>query len=177
MHKRYLLYIVTAAIIITLLLPVGCSCGKTTTSQRSTTTSQPTTTKAGAVIQGFIYYNGHLITEYTDGEAIIGLVGVDSREDVSAQCQYDNQTGGFKITGVPPGEYMPSMRIESGHPFDIEAGGDFTGRVSGTNPNIVVASATDVIDNDLAVLYHIHLTNPIDNQERTRSFNDEHDNI
>ena len=181
MRKRALFVI----LIITAVLTCACSSAgdetpKDTTTIPTTTTPSTTTTPTatiGAVINGSIYYNGSLITEYSTAEAEIALVEVVSWQAISISYQYDNQTGSFTITGVPPGEYTPFIRIESGYPFDVESGGDFTARVSGLNPNIVVSSNTDVINADWAVVNHIHLTSPIDNQERSRAVDDEPDTL
>jgi len=129
------------------------------------------------VISGNIYYDGRLISEYSNAEAIIELVEVVSWQTTPIEYEYDTQTGSFAIVGVPPGEYTPFIRIESGYPYDVESGGDFTARISALNPNIVVHSNEDVINVEWAVVNHVHLISPIDNQERTRSVNAELDKI
>ena len=157
----------------------SCTCSSSDNSglnSSSITTSQ-IVPLGGAKISGSIYYNDRPITEFTGSEVKIGLMKVEPWQSIQIQYDYSPQTGKFTISGVPPGEYTPTIFIESGYPYDVESGGDFTARVSGINPNIVISSNEDVISRDLSVVYHIHVTSPFDNQQRTRSVSDTKENI
>ena len=169
--------------VLALLALPGCTSSDQDTSLTSSTQiSTPpidtsTTTAVGAVISGNIRYNGKSITNYSNAEAVIELIEVQSWQAITIDYNYDPQSGSFTISGVPPGEYTPCVRIESAFPFDAESGGDFTARISSLNPNIVVTSNADSINVDWAVVNHIHLTRPIDNQQRSKSVNDQPDNL
>lgn len=158
---------------ITTILTLSCNCSTSTPTNTSTNTSTSTsTTISGATISGHIYYNGKIITDYTEAEAVVRLINVDSWESVPVEYSYDKDKCYYTIKGVPPGEYITYTCIESGYPFNVESAGDFSDVLSGLNPHIIVSSATEVIQCDLSVIYHLHLTSPIDNQEITRSVND-----
>ena len=162
MRKRILL----VTLFILTIFVLACS------TPSNKTSIDKTLTTLGAVLSGYIYYNGRIITDYTNAEAVIELIEIKSWQSISMEYKYVNKMGSFTIEGVSPGEYLPYICIESGYPFDIESGGDFTSRLSGLNPNIVVHSNTDIIQQNLSVVYQVHLTSPIDNQEITRSVND-----
>lgn len=141
------------------------------------TSTCPVTVLGEAKVSGGIYYNGNPITGYTDSGAQIGLIEVEAWESIPLQSSYFPITGTYVLSGIPPGEYLPFIIIESGYPFDSESCGDFTGRLSGINPNIVISSNQDVVNMDLAVVYHLHLVSPYDNQQRRISVSDEPENI
>jgi len=147
------------------------------TSTPPSTSTCPISVLGEAEVRGAVYYNGNLITGYTDFGAHIGLMEIEAWESIPLESSYYPQTGTYVLKGIPPGEYVPFIMIESGYPFNSESGGDFTGRLSGINPNIVITSNQDVLERDLSVVYHIHITSPFDNQERTRAISDEPDNI
>ena len=127
---------------------------------------------SGARIVGKIHYNNQPVSNYTKAPAVIQLMEVESRRDVPVSLDYDNQTGGFIIQGVPPGKYTPFVRLEAGYPFHVESGGDFSGRISSLNEDIVVAPGNEVISHDLKVVQVIHLKRPVDNQVCRASTND-----
>lgn len=113
--------------------------------------------------------------QYSNSEAVIELIEVNSWKAIPVDFQYDSNTGSYSLKGVPPGEYYAMVRIESGYPFDIESGGDFTSRLSGLNPNIIVTDDKQELQIDLAVIYHVHLLKPVDNQQRTKATTDPYD--
>lgn|GEM_PF-7092724 len=146
----------------------------------ASTTPAPTTCPiilGEAKVMGAVYYNGNPITDYTDSGAQVGLIEVETWESVPLQSSYFPITGTYVLNGIPPGEYLPFITIESGYPFNVESGGDFTGRLSGINPNIVISSNEDVVNMDLSVVYHLHLVSPYDNQQRRISVSAEPENI
>jgi hypothetical protein len=126
----------------------------------------------GARISGRILYNGYPITNYTKANAVLGLVEVVSWKGIPIDYRYSSENAEYVISNVPPGKYSPFVRIESGWPFDKESGGDYYGRISGMNKNIVVAPHSKNIHQDLKVVHVIHLTKPLDNQNRRTHVSD-----
>jgi len=176
MKRKFLL----AAVSLVIAMTGACSApedNEPATSPSPSATTCPVTVLGNAKVSGAIYYNGNPITGYTDSGAHIGLIEVEAWESIPLESSYFPITGTYVLKGIPPGEYLPFITIESGYPFNSESGGDFTGRLSGINPNIVITSNQDVVEANLSVVYHIHVTSPFDNQERTRAVSDEPENI
>jgi len=172
--------IIFTLLIIILIIASGACSSSGTTVTTSSSTQPPTTTTTipeGAELRGTILYNGKPVNYYTSANVRIGLIEIEHWQNTPVQSSYDPQTGFYSVEGIPPGEYLPSIIVESGFPYDSESGGDFTGRLSGINPNVVVSSASEVIDRDLSVVYHVHVFHPFDNQERTIAVTDEPENI
>ncbi|HEU0204550.1 MAG TPA: carboxypeptidase-like regulatory domain-containing protein [Burkholderiaceae bacterium] len=120
-----------------------------------------------ATLSGHVLYNGRpLAATVPRADVVIDLMETDSRRIVPADVRYDRQTGDFVIRGIAPGKYTPFVRAETGYPFHIESGGDYFSRISGMNPDIVVAPHDDSLRRDLEVIQVIHLTRPVDNQAR-----------
>ncbi len=123
-----------------------------------------------AKIVGTIYYNNRPIADYSTAYAEIELRNVDTNEWLRTNYAYDNEKGTFTIENVPPGKYSPSITIQSGYPFDLgndsaSNAGDFISYISGLNDDIVVPPHLDEIQNDLKVVYSIHLLRPVDNEK------------
>ena len=138
----------------------------------SGTHTPPKSDENAAKINGKIYYNNEPITKYSNAQAVIELMDVTSRNNVTVNTQYNNQTGEFTIGNVPPGKYSPFVLIESGYPFDTESGGDYFSRISGLNDDIVVTSETKEVQANFKVMNVIHLTKPVDNQVQRTSAGD-----
>ena len=102
----------------------------------------------GARISGKIYYNGNPITNYTKANAALDLVEIRSWKSIKPAFRYNSETAEYEINNVPPGKYAPFVRIESGWPFDKESGGDYHGRISGMNKDIVVAPHSKNLNQD-----------------------------
>ncbi|MBN1370193.1 MAG: hypothetical protein JW954_08170 [Dehalococcoidaceae bacterium] len=173
--------IVIVLILVQMALLAGaCSSSGGTEPSASVTSSIstcPVTLLGEARVTGAVYFNGNPITDYTDSGAQLGLIEVEAWEAIPLQSSYFPITGTYVLAGIPPGEYLPFITIESGYPFNVESGGDFTGRLSGINPNIVISSNEDDVNVDLSVVYHLHLVSPYDNQQRNISVSDEPENI
>ena len=125
--------------------------------------------RVGATVSGHIYYNGRPVAETTNAYATFDFVEAGSWRSVPIDFEYSNATGAYVIRNVPPGKYVPFVRLEAGYPFSVESGGDFHGRISGMNPEIVVAPHDGQIRRDLSVIQSVHLVRPIDNQDRRTS--------
>lgn len=132
----------------------------------------PAETAAGATITGTVIYAGRPVSEFSNAPAVIELLDTDTRSDVPVDVTYDENEARFRIDGVPSGQFTPFVRIESGHPFDRESGGDFYSRLSGLNEPIAVPPNTRSVDRDLEVVHVIRLKDPVDNQERRTSAGD-----
>ena len=128
--------------------------------------------QTGATIKGRILFEGEPISKYSTAPAEITLLDSETRNQISASLNYDTNTATYELSNVPSGKYNAFIRIESGHPYDKESGGDFYSRLSGYNDPIEVPPNSTAITRDLKVLAVIHLLAPEDNQERTRSTND-----
>jgi hypothetical protein len=122
--------------------------------------------RAGATITGTVTYNASPAVTTTRAFAVIELVEADSWRAIPIDFEYDNTSGRFRILDVPPGKYVPFVRLEAGYPFHVESAGDYHGRISGLNPNLVVAPHDSRLQVDLEVVQSIHLTRPVDNQKR-----------
>lgn len=128
--------------------------------------------QAGATIKGRILFEGEPISTYSNAPAEITLLDSENRNRIPISLNYDANTATYELNGVPSGKYNAFVRIESGHPYDQESGGDYYGRLSGYNDPIEVPPNSTAITRDLKVLAVIHLLNPEDNQNRTRSTSD-----
>jgi hypothetical protein len=126
----------------------------------------------GATIRGRIVFDGEPITRYSTAPANITLYNSETRENLRVSVDYDSNTSTYGIRSVPPGKYNVSVRIESGHPFDQESGGDFYSRLSAYNDPIEIPPNSTSITRDLKVLAVVHVRDPEDNQDSTRSTND-----
>lgn len=128
--------------------------------------------RAAATIVGSVRYAGRpLAATVPRADVVIDLMEIESRRNVGVEVSYDRDSGDFVIRGVPPGKYTPFVRAETGYPFFTESGGDYFGRISGMNEDIVVAPQDEgrSLRRDLEVIQVIHLRRPIDNQTmRTR---------
>lgn len=142
-----------------------------------------------AKIMGKIRYNDEVVTKYSNAMAVAELMDTNSLEVVSIDFEYDNRAGQFTIGNVPPGQYFPYIRLESGYPFDSESPGDFTSRIgrewTAAPPHLVKSDETEleaimllgldnvinvppdlkVIQKDVVVRHIIHLTRPVDSQK------------
>lgn len=133
--------------------------------------------QTGARITGRIYYDGQPVTSVSKAYAVIKLVEVASWRATPIDFQYNNMTGEFTVLDVPPGKYMPSVRLESGYPFHIESGGDFHARNSDINKDLVVTPHDTNLHVNWEVMQGIHLTRPIDNQTRRTNTTDPPENF
>ena len=128
--------------------------------------------QTGANITGKIYYNGRPAAYTTRAFGVIELVEVATWRALPIDYRYENTTSDFTILDVPPGKYTAFVRLEAGWPFDAESGGDYHARISGLNPDIVVAPQDSRLQVNLEVVQGIHLTRPVDNQQRRTTVSD-----
>lgn len=135
-------------------------------------TEQSGIPQAGAKITGRIYYNGRPAAYTTRAFGVIELVEVATWRALPIDYRYDNTTSDFTILDVPAGKYTAFVRLEAGFPFDTESGGDYHARISGLNPDIVVAPQDSSLQVNLDVVQGIHLTRPVDNQHRRMNVSD-----
>lgn len=126
----------------------------------------------GKRVTGTILFNGRPVSGFTPAQAVIELMEMGSRQLAPVEQTYDSRTARFVLGNVPPGKYLAFVRVESGYPFDAESGGDYSSRISGLNPEIVVAPHSTDINQDLSVVQVIRLTKPVDNQNRRTSVSD-----
>ncbi len=120
-------------------------------------------TGATKIIQGTIIYNNAPVSNYTTAIAkLIRFYDANTNANVNVNFQYNNGTGQFTISNVPPGVYRLSLYIDAAMPFGELSPGDYNDSWSGMNGNIGVPNNVNVIQYNHNVKYNIHLKNPID---------------